>query len=119
MYYKLQMSKSQYSREKGELHMFKGLSLSFCVSDIVRGIVKEENVEKIVSGTAVKTDTDWEELLQSYCRIYWFDFPEKARALVARLRQQGKIEQPRLQGHEAHNIAEGHWVVNGRQTRKP
>lgn len=94
-----------------------GLSLSFCVADIARDKVKESDVEKIVAATAAGTDDEWAELLNSYCKVYWREFPRKAKAIANRLRREGKIEQPRLQGTPAHNIANGHWLVNGQQTR--
>ena len=94
-----------------------GLSLSFCVADIARGKVKESDVEKIVAATAAGTDDEWAELLDGYCNVYWRDFPRKAKAIANRLRRKGKIEQPRLQGARARNIAAGHWLVNGQQTR--
>jgi len=86
-----------------------GLSISFCIADIIRGEVKEKDVEKIIASTAVVTNADWEGIISRYKKIYWSDDPEKGEAIFRRLLREGKIEQPRLQGKPAHSIATGHW----------
>ena len=48
-----------------------GLSLSFCVRDILDGKVAVEDVECIVAGTAAETDEDWECLVVGYAQSYW------------------------------------------------
>lgn len=78
--------------------MYNGLSLSFCVKDIAKGKVRIEDVGKITAGIAAGTKEDWDELLATYKESYWYDFPEKAEEIVRKLRQAGKIEQPRLKG---------------------
>ena len=94
-----------------------GLSLSFCVRDIALGKVKLEQVERIVTGTAAATPEAWEELLAVYKEIYWSDCPEECERIARILYEEGKIEQPRLSGEEARNIAAGHWLVDGVQIR--
>lgn len=93
-----------------------GLSLSFCVADIVRGKVQLENVNKIIAGTCAEP-TEWENLLTDYKRIYWDFNPDECERVARKLMDENKIEQPRLNGKNAPNIAEGHWLVNGVKTR--
>lgn len=94
-----------------------GLSLSFCVADIARGKVDLEQVVKIVANTAAATPAEWGKLITSYKKTYWQDFPEKCGLIVKKLLNEGKIEQPRLEGKGIHNIAKGHWMRNGTQIR--
>lgn len=93
-----------------------GLSLSACVSDIMRGKVKEEDVEKIISGT--NSRGNWQEVLKHYRGIYWIDYPNKAESCFWRLHKAGKIEEPRLK-NDAHYpvITGGHWVTDVGQIR--
>jgi len=87
-----------------------GLSLSFCVSDILRGNIQEEEVKQIISGTMVESPEQWNELIESYKKYYWYEDPEKAEAICRRFIESGKIKQPRTEGKEVHNIASGHWI---------
>lgn len=73
-----------------------GLSLSFCVSDIVRGEVPIERVEKIVAGTAAATPTQWEEVIEMYRKGCWAFNPNACEYVARMLLDQGKVEQPRL-----------------------
>jgi len=94
-----------------------GLSLSFCVADIVRGIVQLQEVDKIITATAAESPAEWFQLLAQYRDMYWDFNPDECEGVVHTLMKAGKIEQPRLEGKQAHSIADGHWLVNGRQTR--
>jgi hypothetical protein len=84
-----------------------GLSLSFCVRDIVEGKVAYEQVTKLITGTCAPDDKEWELLMKDYLAWYWWGTEgakirpadeRKAKAAIAianRLRSEGKIEQPR------------------------
>lgn len=89
-----------------------GLSLSFCVQDIIRGKVSESDVDYIEAGTACETNADWEVMLTTYCECYWSSSPQQARDIVSRLRDAGKIQQPRLLDMPVTKITHGHWVVS-------
>jgi len=93
-----------------------GLSVSFCIADIARGLVKEQDVSRIIGATKCESQEDWDYVIESYKKSYWRDLPE-AEAICRRFIEAGKIQQPRLVGAEIHNIAGGHWIVNGKQTR--
>ena len=86
-----------------------GLSLSFCVGDILRGKVKEEEVKEIIAGTNASPER-WDKLMEQYKETYWSENPDEGEAIARRLYEAGKIKQPRQDGKVAHNIAKGHWI---------
>jgi hypothetical protein len=105
-----------------------GLSLSFCIRDIMSGDnvrikdadgqirlaqVLETDVTKIITNTCLRTETDWEDLYERYGQVYWRAFEAGAViALVKRFLVQDKIEQPRLLDPEyGHSIQDAHWIV--------
>lgn len=85
--------------------MLIGLSLSLCVIDIMKGLVQEEEVGKIIAGTAADTPEAWEKVLQDYSKIYWRKSPEQGEAIARRLIEAGKIEQPRITQFRCPSIA--------------
>ncbi len=87
-----------------------GLSLSFCVLDILHGEVKEEEVKEIIAGTNAASPGQWDEVMRVYRKSYWYENPEEGEAIARRLLRAGKIRQPRQEGKTAHNIAKGHWI---------
>lgn len=87
-----------------------GLSVSFCIADILAGTIKEENVEKIMGGTCITDDAEWEELISRYKERYWHENPEEGEAIFRRFLKAGKIEQPRLAGAQYRDIADGCWL---------
>ena len=72
-----------------------GLSLSFCIREIISGDVEEKDVVKIVTGTCCRNIPEWERLFKIYSECYWDDDPE-AVAVARRLLEADKLEQPRL-----------------------
>lgn len=97
--------------------MLTGLSLSYCVKDIVRGAVKLAEVEKIVSATNAPDQATFDEIIASYRESYWIEFPDQAEQIARTLWNAGKIDQPLTRGEEAHNIAKGHWIRDGQVVR--
>ncbi len=89
-----------------------GLSISFCIRDIVNGVVPLTNVEKIIGGTAVSGEAEVDDLIRRYCQAYWRKCPKKAEQVFRQLLAEGKIEQPRLVNRNhfpmLHNLV--HWV---------
>lgn len=73
-----------------------GLSVSFCVRDIVNGTVPLVSVEKIIGSIAVRTDQEVDDLIKSYCQVYWRECPVEAEKVFRQLIAEDKIEQPRL-----------------------
>lgn len=87
-----------------------GLSLSFCVQDMLANKVSMEEVICIVCGTHARDERQWAGVLEEYGKLYWRADPVRGKAIANALRQQGKIIQPRLCGDQAPNIASGHWA---------
>lgn len=86
-----------------------GLSLSFCIRDILRGDRSIQDVEKIIAGTFCICDADWENLFEQYYSSYWSDFSrERALEIFNCLRP--KIQQSRLHLNKYPIVACGHWV---------
>jgi hypothetical protein len=53
-----------------------GLSISLCISDIIKGVVNEKDVKKIIGSTSAAGMKDWEEIIIQYRRFYWQDNPD-------------------------------------------
>lgn len=87
-----------------------GLSLSFCICDLLDEKIACDQVAFIVTGTKAPTRQAWDRVVDQYCQTYWSSDPVRARRLANRLYEQGKILQPRVWGCECPNIAEGHWA---------
>jgi len=87
-----------------------GLSLSFCILDVIDGKVPFADIEKIIAGTHF-TDRDHFHtgMKEGYCRTYWRKNPEYALHLAMALWDAGMLDQPRRRREEAPNIADGHW----------
>lgn len=77
-----------------------GLSMSFCVKDILEGKVDLDEVEKIITGTKIKNEQDLEEVVKQYSEVYWRSNPPKAMEILAVLWGSGRIDQPRTRGEE-------------------
>ena len=89
-----------------------GLSLSFCVKDILAGAVAIDDVAMIVTNTAAETDDDWRALLEHYGARYWRADPARGQAIAEALRASGRVEQPRLTDPDyQHSTAGGHWLA--------
>lgn len=87
-----------------------GLSLSFCVRDILCGKVQLESVRKIIASTCFANDQQFEEVIQCYRKTYWYKNPDEGERIARVLRDEGKIVQPKLEGRKGPNISFGHWV---------
>lgn len=96
-----------------------GLSLSFCIKDILNGKVNLDNVAGIFTSTMIKSDDDLIMVIDLYCDTYWanpleddIDTFARATEVVRELMSSGRIFQPRVMGLEAVNFANygGHWV---------
>jgi hypothetical protein len=78
--------------------MYIGLSLSFCISAVIRGIVNESQIAGIVTNTACKTEEQFIYVIEGYSRSYsgWQRDPERAKALAFKLYREGLLVQSRL-----------------------
>lgn len=78
---------------------YTGLSLSFCVKEIIKGILPESSVIEIVCGF------DYDGTIpEKYFDIHWSNFDRaEVEALISRLKIRGN--------KGGHNIAKGNWMV--------
>jgi len=72
-----------------------GLSLSFCVLDIVEGKVSINDVQKIITGS-VFGNAGVDRLVDLYCDSWWHRCKREAATIFYELLEAGKIQQPRL-----------------------
>lgn len=98
-----------------------GLSLSLCVQDILKGKVREEDVQLLVTGTRINGPNaeprlgsgSWDYAMREYGKSYWRENPELGIAIATRLVNAGKLFQPRQWNCDAElNIAHGHWACS-------
>lgn len=87
-----------------------GLSLSFCISDLLKKGEGAQGYDAIVSCTNFDTP---EQAFDAYYQNYWCDHePEMVKALLHDI--WGSLVQPRRMGgfmkSYSHNISAGHWV---------
>ena len=75
-----------------------GLSLSFCVQDIIEGKMDINDVAFIYSGTKAKTKEQWDDVLTHYADCYWQYNKMMGMTIARRLLNDGMIIQPRLEG---------------------
>lgn len=73
-----------------------GLSVSFCIREIVGGQMPLDRVEKIIAGTKAESPAAWEKIIVQYRNTYWRDNPDECERVFRRLLAEGKIEQPRV-----------------------
>lgn len=89
-----------------------GLSLSFCVQDIVLGKMDINNVHFISTGTKIENEEHWQWVMDDYSHSYWTMNPDLAVKVATQLRDAGKLIQPRLEGLRLPVIERRreHWV---------
>ena len=75
-----------------------GLSLSFCVRDIIEGKIAIEDVALIIAGTYAKGEASWKGLLDQYSETYWQNDPDGAKEVANTLLFTSRIFQPRVAG---------------------
>lgn len=87
-----------------------GLSLSFCIKDVLTGKMPVEAIDKIIAGTKYEDDAAFDGVLDAYAEVYWTRDPERGKRIARNLHALGLIEQPRLTGDDPPSIADGHWI---------
>lgn len=103
----------------GTNRYFIGLSLSFCIKEILLGKVDLADVEYISTATMCKTEADWNLLVENYSRVYWKMDPSRAALILSQLRKEGRIYQPRIYGNEPEPIHNGYWRRNHAEPAEP
>lgn len=90
--------------------MLTGLSLTFCIMSICNGVVKEEDVEKIFTGTLANTREEFVIIVEDYSHSWWAKYPQKAIETALRFWDSGKIEQPRVHDKVPFSYDKGIWM---------
>jgi hypothetical protein len=85
-----------------------GLSLSFCIKDLVLGNQPTGEIVAIISGTNFNSEYWIKEAWEYYSKRYW---NELNREEVVKILSTYPIIQPRNFGFPAPSIAHGHWLV--------
>jgi len=93
-----------------------GLSASLCISQIARGEVSIDSVDKIISSTCHETREGWKEGMNGYWHEKEF---EACYSILCQLLDSGKIEQPRRTISKCPHIGEtgSLWVSSERQIK--
>lgn len=73
-----------------------GLSLSFCVTDVLKGKVTLKDIEYIVAGTCAGNSDAYQDVLAGYAEKHWIANPEEGVRVALELYRSGKVHQPRL-----------------------
>lgn len=84
-----------------------GLSLSFCIKDIIAGKVDINDVAFFSTGTCARTPEDWADVELIYRETYWGNNPELASSILHSFLDRGLILQPRLEGNHPVPFTEG------------
>ena len=79
--------------------LFIGVSLSFCIKEIINGDKKLSDVMGIISNTKF-TDDMFDVLCESHGRTYWKEDPQLGSALAQYLKTIGAIFQPRVEDED-------------------
>jgi len=81
-----------------------GLSLSFCVRDLLEGKIDERDVLVILTGTELKTQKDWNDMVDLYHSSHWREFSyDKIINILDVLKS--RIIQPALNGQDRINLS--------------
>lgn len=91
--------------------VYIGLSMSFCIKDILEERIPVEKVIAIIAGTNMESV---DQAIRSYGDLYWANY-EKDRVYNVLTGIWGRVIQPRQNKVKfLHTIATGHWIaVNG------
>jgi hypothetical protein len=98
-----------------------GKSLSLCVSAILAGKVKLDDVAVIVSSTRITSEADWFEVVLRYSNTYWAQYkPKQIAAVVATIKNREMLLQPRLTDDDfATDCSNGIWANSLKEAKAP
>lgn len=92
--------------------MLIGLSLRFCIKDIINDEVLEDDIRYIISNTECKTDEEWLAFEKEGLRLHWNN-DIRGSLTLKRLLEGGKILQPKLIDPTFRvNLDKGRWFIN-------
>ncbi len=90
-----------------------GLSLSLCISDVLRGNVDEAEIAGIVAATRAGTPLEMTQVIGECEDSFWQENPKMGTEIAWRLLAAGKVWQPGLEADEdsqAHIVSGGIWL---------
>jgi hypothetical protein len=87
-----------------------GLSVSYCIADVLAGLVELDQVMFIVAGTQPQTEEQFDAMLHKYANTYWKTNPVYGMILARTLWNEGRIIQPQ-EGRRLPYLGSGHWAV--------
>jgi len=82
-----------------------GLSLGFCVRDIVEQKISVDEVECIIASTMIVTAGDLKKVIDIYSMTIWAGLGSEAARIAFDLFREGKVFQPRVEGLEINGIS--------------
>lgn len=89
-----------------------GLSLGFCIQDVLNGYISEYEILYIIANTKAVTEEDWREVEKECLRCHW-DSDIRGVEIMRGLREAGKIIQPGLTDPNFRaTLDQGRWFVN-------
>lgn len=86
-----------------------GVSIAFCIRDIISGKYSIDEVDMIIAGTKFETV---DEIIETYKDTYWIKFKEEAEEVCKKLWDSGKIIQPCLENPKALLFVRDIWYDN-------
>jgi len=82
-----------------------GLSLGFCVRDMVEQKISVDEVECIIAATNIVTVGDLRKVIDVYATTLWEGLGIEARRIAVELFLEQKVFQPRKEGLPVHGIS--------------
>jgi hypothetical protein len=95
--------------------LFVGISLSFCIKEIINGDKKLSDIIGIISNTKFTDSDQFIELCKTYGKTYWKEDPQLGFAIAHYLRESEAIFQPRAEddddmwSHQLNPEEGGYW----------
>lgn len=102
------------------IRRYVGLSLSFCIRDILQGKTDVDEISAIVTSTKFATI---ESAFAHYYESYWAEYAEENKCMRVLKKVWPLVFQPRLNfeftDHAGHMLTYGHWVdtISGNVTK--
>jgi hypothetical protein len=90
-----------------------GLSLSFCVKDLMSGEVLPDEVQFIIAGTSIESDEEFKKACESYASSYWIKNPNEGKFHAKWLWEEKKIHQPKLDSEDGMTMPAWHRELIG------
>ena len=87
-----------------------GLSLSYCIAEIIKDKVSIDDVAVIITNTRAVNREEFVKLCKQYKNTYWWHSPDLAENIALLLYNRGKIIQPRVDDPDYAHQADSIWI---------